>query len=376
MTADPAFTLADFLDLKASKNVTESTLGLYRYQLGQVERWLGRPLGAATKRNVLDLNVDLRKRTAGPQYSKLMRMFYHAAGRDDLADLCVLEQRTHRLSPDEILTPKEIQALLEAAISLRDRALIAVLWETGVRISEACALRMKDVQLDDSRERPVYILWFHTVKVAGEEHQGFVIEGARVLKEWIEAHPFPRKDSLLFPTWGGHALERGGGYQVVRAAAKRAGIEKRVYPHLFRHSRATYLLRRGTPEAQVKKLLGWKPGSLMLARYSHLANADARRAAEKVAGMEPGKDEAELDTVDYSPERLKPIVAMEPPPGMGLRELQLEFQKAMESDDPNVADLLLAIHGVLRSSRRRGPGVEGGKPSTDGNDGPAAPETS
>src|SRR5439155_23937160 len=85
----------------------------------------------------------------------------------------------------------------------------------------------------------------------------------------------------------GLSLAPNGARLILRTTADRAKVTKRVNPHSFRHGRATHLLRIGVPEAQVKKLLGWVPSSVMLGRYSHLADEDAFDALKAAHGLKP-----------------------------------------------------------------------------------------
>jgi hypothetical protein len=108
-------------------------------------------------------------------------------------------------------------------------------------------------------------------------------------------------------------MSRDGALHVVKKAARRAGIEKRVWSHQFRHSRATYLLANGMTEAQVKALLGWSPGSTMLSRYSHTASRDAYRSLLALSGLEP--EPVTIERLHFDDDRLRPAVPMLAPPG-------------------------------------------------------------
>jgi len=112
-----------------------------------------------------------------------------------------LQQRLRRLSPDEILTLPEVNKLIAAANSLRDRAILALLWETGARVHEACALRLVDVKEFASKEnggRRFLTVFFPKVKVAGEEHSSLLIESVDPVNAWLRAPPDPRPDAPLF----------------------------------------------------------------------------------------------------------------------------------------------------------------------------------
>ena len=161
--------------------------------------------------------------------------------------------RQARLAPDEILTLPEVNAMLRAARSLRDRALIAVLWESGARISEVNALDVRDVRKLVSREnggREFVTVFFRHAKIQGQQHSALLIEGGEHVRAWLNAYKPESEDWPLFPSGrGDHArMTRNGPERLIAKIAKRAGITKRVYPHLFRHSRTTHLLRLGVPE--------------------------------------------------------------------------------------------------------------------------------
>lgn len=219
-----------------------------------------------------------------------------------------------RIGPDDILTPKEIGDILMAATSLRDKAFLAALWETGVRKSELTALKLKNVK----RTGDHYTIWFPVVKITGEEHEGFILEGVRVMELWLaylKAKGWDGPECWLFPTWRGNRIDTSSAWRIAKRTARRAGITKRVTAHLFRHSRATHLLRIGVSESQVKALLGWKQGSPMLGRYSHLTSRAAKNGLLKALGMEPEKVEVESVSYEDVPAigKIRPMIRA--PPG-------------------------------------------------------------
>ena len=289
-----------------------SSITLYGRELRLLERRLGMPLGEASVRAIERLKTDLRKQTSGPQRAKLLRLFYKTAGRKDLIEILKLKQRVKRLSPNDILTLPEVNGILGAAGSLRNRALVALLWETGARAHEVCALRIRDVQEVVSKEnggRKLLTVFFPKTKVAGEEHSSLLIESAGHVRTWLDAYAPASEDAPLLPSATGDHLTQDGVLRVIKRAGRRAGITKRVYSHLFRHSRATHLLRIGVSETNVRQLLGWVPNSPMLSRYSHMIQKDAYAALLKAHGMEPpeavdvGKLVAEGDLQPVKPMR-------------------------------------------------------------------------
>ncbi len=320
----------EFLD---DTSAGPSTVQQYRRQYRILAEALGKPLAEATDKDLRRLKQQLTGKKSGHHKARLLRMYYNAAGMPEKAALLKVKQPKHRLSPSEILQPSEVQAIIEkGARSLRDRALVAAIWETGGRIHELLSLRLRNVKRTTSPEnhgRTIFVLWFEKTKVQGEEHEGYLVETAPVMEAWLKAHPHPGPDSFVFESWTGRGLHRSKGWAIVHTAARRAGIEKRVYPHLFRHSRATYLLQLGVPEVQVKKLLGWSPGSSMLNKYVHLTDQDAFRSLLKAQGM-VAPEPLDVARLALKAEDLQPVVAMNPPPGLG-RESEVErLRKELE----------------------------------------------
>ncbi len=363
-----AFTIEDFL---ATVGASSRTIDHYRKILRALETWSGGPLESLTAARLETLKTQLRTMRSGHHYVLVLRMYLKAARKTELRDRAVLKQRTRRLRPDEILTVPEIQQLIDATKNTRDRALVACLYETGVRVSELLALNLADVARKDVDGGPrIYVLWFHTTKTDGTEHQGFVVESMPVFEAWLKSHPY-RSDpeAPLFTDYRGRVrMSRIAAWHVVTDAAAAAQLGKHVWPHLFRHSRATHLLARGVPETQVRKLLGWVPGSSMLSRYAHLTNADAEAALLKSEGFQVPAT-IDVGRLAFQDEQLRPIVPVESPPSKGPPIGAIPEAVWDLLDNPRVAELLHRrdVQDFLAA-------LSDARPRTS--PGPAAPETS
>ncbi len=317
------FGIEDYL---ATVGANSETIDHYRRRLKSMETWTGqdgqpKPLASLSFADLDRLKARLRSMKSGAHYATILKAFYRAAGMEDHRRRCTYRRPTRpALMPEEILTVPEVQRMVDATGPTRDRALIACLYETGVRVSELLSLNLGHVHRKEANGGPaMYVLSFHKSKVRGQEHQGFIIESVPLFESFLKARltmHAPRDEGApLFVNFNGTArMDRRGAWNVVTGAAKRAEIGKKVWPHLFRHSRATHLLARGVPPAQVEKLLGWKPGTTMLARYSHLANADAERALLKANGFEV-PESVDIGRLDFPDESLHPIVPVPTPPG-------------------------------------------------------------
>lgn len=191
-----------------------------------------------------------------------------------------------KLNRSELLTPAEIERLLSVAPNTRDRALIKLLWETGGRISEIGNLQLKHITKHQ---------FGYTLDLKGKTGQRcpLIVSSAPYLTQWLSLHPFPsHPDNPLWVYNQQTTKPKPVRYQALRQRLitylKRAKIEKHIYPHLFRHSRATYCVATGLMnEQQAKTYFGWSPSSNMLAIYAHLTSDDANHALLRENNLAP-----------------------------------------------------------------------------------------
>jgi len=183
--------------------------------------------------------------------------------------------------PTDLLTREDIEDLKDACRNDRDRAFIAVLYETGARIGELIDLTVGDI--DDHK---------HGRKVVIDGKTGPrrlpLIESTPPLNDWLNDHPDPDDDA---PLWCQLRSADKLSYHYLRQkllvrAKERAGIEKPVNPHHFRHSRASHLANEFT-EAQLCEWFGWVQGSDVPAKYVHLSGRDIDNEYGKLHGIEP-----------------------------------------------------------------------------------------
>jgi len=158
------------------------------------------------------------------------------------------------------ISVEEVEALLAAAgaddnpRALRDRALLELLYGCGARISEAVGLDVDEIDMEagtvrlvgkGSKERAVPIGSY-----AREAVSAYLVRGRPTLAEHGQGVP------ALFLNARGGRLSRQSAWTVLRAAAERAGVHRKVSPHTLRHSFATHLLDGGADVRVVQELLG------------------------------------------------------------------------------------------------------------------------
>lgn len=198
------------------------------------------------------------------------------------------KNNNHKL-PEELLSEEDITKLIDACRTRRDRALVSVLYESGCRIGEIGSLRIKHV-----------VPHRHGLQLTVFGKTGarrlLIVSSVLYLTDWLNVHP--RKSdphSYLWVTSDCRASRicYSRIATILKAAAKRAGVAKRVNPHTFRHSRATYLANHLT-EAQMCEFFGWVQGSDMAPVYVHLSGRDVDNALLRTYGISPdGKESGE-----------------------------------------------------------------------------------
>lgn len=181
----------------------------------------------------------------------------------------------------QVLSVEEVEKLLSAPAgdkpqSLRDRALLEVLYGAGLRVSEAASLRLEDVNLEDG-----FMLVFGK---GGKERVVPVNRTASgcVSKYLKEARPLLVKgdEHSLFLTRRGRPFTRQGVWKVLRRYALKAGLGGKVHPHVLRHSFATHLLERGADLRSVQLMLGHSQITTTQI-YTHVSGERLRRVYDR-----------------------------------------------------------------------------------------------
>ena len=191
------------------------------------------------------------------------------------------------------LSEEETKKLLarprpDTVLGLRDRAILTLLYGTGIRASECAGLREADVDLEDDLVRVVG-------KGGRERAVPLNPEVARALQQYRAVRGRATPASPFFRSRRGGPMSRNAIYERVRSHGQRAGIARRVSPHRLRHTFATHLVKRGVQLVTIRDLLGHRCITSTQI-YLHTTAEDLRRAAnlhpveslvERVAGLLP-----------------------------------------------------------------------------------------
>jgi integrase/recombinase XerD len=158
----------------------------------------------------------------------------------------------------EVLTVREVDALLGAPspdqpLAWRDRALLELGYGTGARVSELCGLAIRDVAFDEALVRLFGKGAKERLVPIGRRALGAVAVYLREIRPGLDAG---QGGGILLLNARGRPLTRVGVWGIIKRAAARAGITKRVTPHTLRHTFATHLLEGGADLRAVQEMLG------------------------------------------------------------------------------------------------------------------------
>ena len=279
-----------FLDqIWMERGLSDHTLAAYRRDLGRFANWLVQrrqpPLRAATGRDIQhflasEIKRGLKPRSLARALSSI-RAYYNSLlldgtlRKDPSAD--VDSPKTGHYLPIS-LSEDQVNALLDSPDSasvkgLRDRAMLELLYATGLRVSELISLRESQINLRAG-----------LVRVMGKGSRERIVPMGEVAQNWLQrfleqGRPELVKGAasdLLFPGRGGKMMTRQTFWHIIKRCAAVAGITQALSPHTLRHAFATHLLNHGADLRAVQMLLGHANLSTTQI-YTHVARERLQR---------------------------------------------------------------------------------------------------
>jgi len=267
--ADEVALLERFLDaLWLEQGLSDHTLAAYRADLKGVAVFLklrAKALVAAQRQDVLDylaqrVNAGARSRTTARLLSSLRR-FYQYLLREGLIQADPSAQidapKLGRPLP-KALTEAEVESLLQAPdvnrlLGLRDRAMLELLYASGLRVSELVNLQVPQLNMRQC-----------VLRVVGKGNKERLVPLGEEAAEWLQRYLEEGRPALLrgrlndglFVTQRGAAMTRQAFWYLIKRYARQAGIASGLSPHGLRHSFATHLLNHGADLRVLQMLLG------------------------------------------------------------------------------------------------------------------------
>jgi integrase len=289
--------LLEFDHKITSQGVGFGRRATYLLILPVLRKLLGKPFKEATRDDIERVLVDLQtmKTKRGEKYADwtlhnyriaLKRFYKWLSGKDEeypeIVRWIKTPRKNNKLPKESLLTNEDIETLVRTCDNSRDRAIVLVLVESGVRAGELLSLRVGDVRFDQ---------YGAIITVSGKTGDRAVrlVASAPAVATWLENHP--KREDPKSPLWvcigtryKGTALTYPGLEQIIRTIKQVSGIKKRVHLHGFRHTAATRLARLLT-EAEMKQYLGWTQSSGMASVYVHLSSRDVDRSMLRIHGL-------------------------------------------------------------------------------------------
>ncbi|TSA02678.1 MAG: site-specific tyrosine recombinase XerD [Methylococcus sp.] len=262
--------LSSFVDaLWLEEGLSDNTRKAYASDIDHFGRWLEQSEGRGLLEIIAgDIEAYLAKRFQEKATSRSMarllsslRKFYRYHLREGRIDL----DPTLRIDPPRMgrplpktLTEWDVERLLaapevEACLGCRDRAMLEVLYATGLRVTELVGLQLHEVNLRQG-----------VLRVVGKGSKDRLVPLGEVAEDWLTRYSETARRALLgerqsddlFVTRRGEGMTRQAFWYLIKRYAQRAGIEKPLSPHTLRHAFATHLLNHGADLRVVQMLLG------------------------------------------------------------------------------------------------------------------------
>lgn len=183
---------------------------------------------------------------------------------------------------EELLEPEEVRRMIEACTSSKDRALVSMLYEGGFRVGEVGTLKWGQIKFTD------WNVTINTDHKTGKGRYVPLVMAREYLASWRNDYPGDTTpEAPVFLSHRKRQYQYRGLAKRLRIIARRAGVEKKITPHLFRHSRITHMLQQGYSESVVKKIMWGNLDTNMLSTYGHLTDSDIDDEIAAMAGVKP-----------------------------------------------------------------------------------------
>lgn len=264
------------------KGLSDNTLASYRRDLSQFAAWLSLKQVNLLRCSRADVQAHLawrvKERKRASSTSRLLsclRGFYRYLIREELISedpVLLIESPKKGRSLPKTLTEQDVEQLLEAPllddpVEFRDRAMLEVLYATGLRVSELVSLQIHEVNLNQG-----------VIRVVGKGNKERLIPLGDEAISWVRQYLAQARPSLLgerisdviFPSRRGQQMTRQTFWHRIKRYALVAGIDKPLSPHVLRHAFATHLLNHGADLRVVQLLLGHSDLSTTQI-YTHVA---------------------------------------------------------------------------------------------------------
>lgn len=299
--------IKDMLYFMQSRGAKPNTLRKHIYCFEKFIYAIGKtPISKSTKRDVERALAEIEGLELAEETKRnikvVVKQFYkHFYGDDDYFPepvrwIKTTAKKSNNKLPSDLLTEDDILRLLDSAKNERDRAIISLLFETGIRASELLGMRKQDANLLSD---PCFIIINESKtiprRIAITYSAGYIGAYMRTIKNVKDS------DYLWRDIDRDKRLEYNSFRMMIQIVSSRAKLEKHIYAHLFRHSAASRYASR-ISEPVLKAIMGWSPSSTMTSKYVHLSGRTIDTELLKANGVQikVEKEETKLKSKECS----------------------------------------------------------------------------
>jgi integrase/recombinase XerD len=292
----------DFLKSYKRKGNRKSTLATNCAIFSQIlSRYYKKDLDMMTEDDFDSILDSLeREKLTDYNYRKTIKKFFRWLTNDDVPkwvkDIRMPQTKTP-VQPQDLLTKDEVDRLLNACDSPREKAMIAIALDSALRVGALGTLKIRSVvqnksgavlyisptsrNIKSSQPKPIPITW-----------------SVGYLNKWLDVHPL--KDNPDAPLWvnlHGKTRNQIMTYKIIRQSllkvAKAAGLKRRVFYHLFKHQKVTDMMLNGFSDQEINYQAGWAKGSTrMLDVYGNFKDIDMVKSIFERQGLKPNDEES------------------------------------------------------------------------------------
>lgn len=275
--------ILSFYDYTCAEGLSKARINRLLGIVIKVSKILDKDFNDCNKEDIIRLLGEIERRDYSfwtkYTWKNCIKKFFRYLEKEELIDWIKCSKRGKKKLPEEILTEEEVNKMIENTKDIKYKTMVAILYESGLRTGEFFLIRIKDVIFDD---------YGCVLTVNGKVgmRRVRIVKSSELLRKWIFMHPY--RNLPESPLWISSNWKKITSYRhfrrILKRTSKAIGINKRIYPYLFRHSRATHLANFLT-EAQMNCYFGWTQGSKMASTYVHLSGRDIDKAILKLNGI-------------------------------------------------------------------------------------------